>query len=123
MGEAPGHQGEQVGFSIRCGRVRLFWYLGLLLKQREAAQVLLADHSILKAISTENGLKLFYGRVRKAGEGMEDNLVRGYASQDGHQDVQVLGELVLRLVHCLLVWRSGLGVLGNGVIPLHLKES
>ena len=99
----PGCNLEKPGFlsDVKC----LVWHLGLLLKQGQVIYVLLADHSILKTILTDNGLKLRLRRVRIAGEGIENNLVRRYTSQDCRQDVQVLGELVLRLVDCLLVWR------------------
>ena len=76
------------------------------MEQGHVVQVLLADYSILKAVSTDNGLQLRDGTVRIAGKGMEDNLVQRYSCQEGYQDVQVFGELVLRLVHSLLVWRS-----------------
>ena len=39
---------------------------------------------------------------------MEPYLTWWYASQDGRQDVQVLVQLLLRLVHCLLVQRHTL---------------
>ena len=41
----------------------------------------MADHAILKTVSTENGLKHGLRSIRIACQGMEDNLVRGYASQ------------------------------------------
>ena len=80
----------------------LLWHLGLLLQQRHVVQVLLTNHSLLKAIGAEDLLKLSSRRVRIAGQAAHDDLVRRYPPQEFHDDIHILGELVFSLVDCLL---------------------
>ena len=98
-------------------------HLSLLLQQGEVGQILLRYYCSLKAAGAKDSLELRRRRVRKAGKRMEDSLAWRKPAQDGHKSRKVFGQLGFCLVHCLLVWGSGLGVSGKDVVPLHLKES
>ena len=55
------------------------------------------------AYGTEDRLEVIKGCIRKTCQGFEDDLTWRDASQHGHQDVYVFGQLNLGSVNCLLV--------------------
>ena len=93
VGEKPCTEGQKTLLALGCGRVRLVWYPGLLLKQGQVSQVLIEDNIFHQAAAANDVLEYRGTSVWETGQGVEYYLAWRYASQDGIQKIQILCEL------------------------------